>query len=416
MTKNFRLLHTSDWHLGRSLYGHRRYAEYEAFLDWLVGAIERARVDVLLLAGDVFDSTTPSTQAQALYYRFLGQVIRAGLRQVVIIAGNHDSSTLLAAPAEILKTLDIHVLGMISPDGANEIVILKDENKMPRIIVAAVPYPRDRDLREASVGESFEDKERKLLEAVREHYRQVALGAEVAAEIFEKRPPLVAMSHLFVLEGRTVEGDGVGALHVGSLGQVPADIFSGFDYVALGHLHQSQIVGGDPTRRYSGSPFHFSFSEGSKSKSVTLVDFQPGLTTPIISTLEVPIFQTLYRLSGDMSELEVALEKLRQVGTSAWLEIEYTGAEIIGDLRARLGELTADSGLDILRIRNNRLAGTSRASVPFGDLLDVLTPSEIFRYCLEIARVPENSHPELWAAYGELLRILSLENDEKGGG
>jgi exonuclease SbcD len=415
MTKSFRLLHTSDWHLGRPLYGRRRYAEYEAFLSWLAGAIERAQVDALLVAGDVFDSAAPSTQAQALYYRFLGRVARAGLRQVVVIAGNHDSPALLAAPAEILKTLDIHVLGTISPGGANEIIILKDENQTPRLIAAAVPYPRDRDLREASAGESLEDKERKLLEAVREHYRQVARGAEAAAETFEIRPPLVALGHLFVLGGRTVEGDGVGALYVGSLGQVPADIFSGFDYVALGHLHQPQIVGGDPTRRYSGAPLHLNFSEGPKPKSVTLVDFQPGSAIPAVSALEVPIFQTLRRLSGDMSELEAALEKLRQAGTPAWLEIEYAGAEIIGDLRARLGELTADSGLDILRVRNNRPAGALKASAASGDSLEVLTPDEIFRRCLETARVPENSRPELWAAYSELLRTLTLEDDEKGG-
>ncbi|MDL2227121.1 exonuclease subunit SbcD, partial [Deltaproteobacteria bacterium OttesenSCG-928-M10] len=153
--KPFRLLHTSDWHLGRPLYGRRRYAEYGKFLDWLLETIVREEVDALLLAGDVFDISAPSPAAQALYYDFLARAA-SGTKcgQVVVIAGNHDSPALLNAPGGLLKALNIHVVGTVSDDGEAEIIRLHDEGGRLRLIVGAVPYPRDRDLRESAAGES----------------------------------------------------------------------------------------------------------------------------------------------------------------------------------------------------------------------------------------------------------------------
>ena len=100
-----RILHTSDWHLGRSLYGRKRYEEFAAFLDWLVQAIEGEGIDALLVAGDVFDTSTPSNRAQELYYRFLCRVAASCCRYVVVIAGNHDSPSFLNAPKELLRAL-----------------------------------------------------------------------------------------------------------------------------------------------------------------------------------------------------------------------------------------------------------------------------------------------------------------------
>ena len=105
------LLHTSDWHLGRTLYGRKRHEEFAAFLDWLAETIERHAVDVLLVAGDVFDTSAPGPRVQALYYRFLCRVAASRCRHAVVIAGNHDSPAFLDAPRELLKALDVHVVG-----------------------------------------------------------------------------------------------------------------------------------------------------------------------------------------------------------------------------------------------------------------------------------------------------------------
>ena len=109
--RTMKILHTSDWHIGRTLYGRRRYEEFEAFLAWLLATVEREQVAALLIAGDVFDSSTPGIRAQELYYRFLCRVAGSCCRHVVAIAGNHDSPSFLEAPRELLRALDVHVVG-----------------------------------------------------------------------------------------------------------------------------------------------------------------------------------------------------------------------------------------------------------------------------------------------------------------
>ena len=163
------ILHTSDWHLGRTLYGRKRYDEFEAFLAWLVETIHQRAVDVLLIAGDVFDTSLPSNRAQELYYQFLCQVAASSCRHVVVIAGNHDSPSFLNAPKSLLRVLDVHVVGAVTDHLEDEVLLLNDEDGRPELIVCAVPYLRDRDIRVAEAGESIEDKERKLIDGIREH-------------------------------------------------------------------------------------------------------------------------------------------------------------------------------------------------------------------------------------------------------
>lgn len=414
MTKPLRLLHTSDWHLGRALCGRRRLPEFAAFLDWLVETIAREKVEVVAVAGDVFDSSAPSAQAQSLYYRFLGRVaLETDCGQVLVIAGNHDSAALLAAPGEILRALDIHVVGRVSQDLNDEVFLLKDRAGAPRLIAAAVPYPRDRDLRESQAGESIEEKEAKLVAAIGEHYREAGRRAEKLRDGLAAPAPLLALGHLFAAGGLTVDGDGVRSLYVGSLGQVPAEVFPAcFDYVALGHLHQPQMVGGDPSRRYSGAPLNLSFSEAGRPKSLTLVDFLPD--GPEITQIPIPVFQRLESLRGDWDHISASLDRLREEEAPVWLEVEYEGAEIIGDLRERIAGLTAGSALEVLRIRDARLTARALASDRDGEALEELDELEVFRRCLQAHQMPEEQRPELEAAYGEILTALR-ENPADGG-
>ncbi|OQX43688.1 MAG: exonuclease sbcCD subunit D, partial [Candidatus Sedimenticola endophacoides] len=162
-----KILHTSDWHLGRTLCGRRRHEEFAAFLEWLAGIIEAHAIDALLVAGDLFDTSTPGNPAQALYYRFLCRVAASPCRHVVVVAGNHDSPAFLEAPRELLKALDVHVVGAACEDPADEVLVLHDAAGAPELIVCAVPYLRERDIRQVTPGESVRDKERKLLEGVR---------------------------------------------------------------------------------------------------------------------------------------------------------------------------------------------------------------------------------------------------------
>lgn len=399
------ILHTSDWHLGRTLYGRRRYAEFEAFLTWLGDTLQAQAIDVLLVAGDIFDTQTPSNRAQTLYYRFLCRVAASPCRHVVVIGGNHDSPTFLNAPKELLKSLNVHVVGSISDRLDDEVMVLEDAQGAPELIVCAVPYLRDRDIRTAEAGESVEDKGRKLIEGVRDHYAAVAQLAEQRRKELHVDVPIVAMGHLFTAGGKIQEGDGVRELYVGSLAHVAATIFpTSFDYVALGHLHVPQTVAGAEHIRYSGSPLPMGFGEAKQQKSVCLVQLdRTGLN---VELLPIPVFQALERIQGDWSVIEQRLQALSAAQVQAWLEIEYTGDTLMSDLREQLDALVAGTSLDILRLKNSRMVERVLQQNHSTEALDDLDEHEVFARCLAAHAVPDTQHSELVRTYQEALATL----------
>jgi len=402
-----KLLHTSDWHLGRALHGHKRHAEFEAFLDWCLQTLVHEQIDVLLIAGDIFDTQTPGTTAQGLYYRFLYKVARSSCRHVVVIAGNHDSPSLLNAPQDLLKALDIHVVGAPTPDPADEVLLLRTPLGEPELLVCAVPYLRDRDVRLALTGESLADKESRLMQGIQAHYQAVVSHAEALRAEYGPQLPMVGMGHLFTAGGQTCEGDGVRELYVGSLAHVPAALFpASLDYLALGHLHVPQKVGGSDTRRYSGSPLPMGFGEAYQQKQVCVVSFShtdSGLQTEV-KPISVPVFQRLERLSGDWDTLREGLEGLKAENQLIWLEVTYTGEAILPDLRQRLTEISKDSRVEILRVRNQRIRELAlHQSSPQENLAD-LDAHEVFRRCLAAYAVPEAQHPILQRLYAEALQ------------
>ncbi len=400
-----KILHTSDWHIGRTLYGRRRYAEFEAFLGWLAELIEAEDIEVVLVAGDVFDNSTPSNYAQGLYYRFLCRVAALPDRHVVVTAGNHDSPSFLNAPRELLKFLNVHVVGSAAEALENEAIVIAGQDKTPRLIVCAVPYLRDRDIRTAEAGESVEDKERKIIEGIRTHYRLVCEAAVQKRATLDSPVPIVAMGHLFTSGGQTVDGDGVRELYIGSLAQVRTDVFpESIDYLALGHLHVPQRVGGSDFIRYSGSPLPMGFGEAHQEKGVLLVEFTDD--TPLVTNVPVPRFQELKTLRGDWHTIAGDIEGLKKEGSTAWLEIVYEGGEIAGSLREQLDEAIEGTGLEILRVKNNRVLELAMKGMESGETLDDLDVIDVFKRCLESHEVPEDQHPALESAYREVIGSL----------
>jgi exonuclease SbcD len=415
-----RILHTSDWHLGRALYGRKRYDEFEAFLDWLAEIIAEHAIDVLLLAGDLFDSTSPSHRAQALYYRFLCRIAASPCRHVVVIAGNHDSPSLLEAPRELLKALDVHVIGSAAQDPQDEVLLLRDAAGAPELIVCAVPYLRDRDIRSAEAGEAQEDKERKLREGIRAHYAAVAAHAERLRQDLHLPPerdiPIVGTGHLFTAGGQTQEGDGVRDLYIGSLAHVPLDSFPAcFDYLALGHLHVPQMVAGRETIRYSGSPLPMGFGERSQQKILCRVElnFSADAGRSVqVEVIKVPCFRRLERISGHPEHIQQRLAQLKAEGAACWIEVIYDAEELIGNLREALDAAVADSGLEILRIKNNRLSNRVLAAIHDQEDLADLDENAVFQRCLDSHQIAAEQQPLLMQAYQEILRGLH-EADER---
>ncbi len=406
-----KVLHTADWHIGKTLFGQKRYDEFEAFLSWLSESICEQEVDVLLVAGDVFDTCTPSNRAQQLYYRFLCRVANSPCRHVIITAGNHDSPSFLNAPKELLHSLDVHVVGATTRRYEDEVILLKDQNGAPELIVCAVPYLRDGDIRISEPGESIEDKERKLIDGIRRHYSEVCkvaenMRSELAADI-----PIIAMGHLFTAGGKTIDGDGVRGLYVGSLAVVTSAIFPAcIDYLALGHLHIPQKVNGSEVIRYCGSPIPMGFGEAKQEKNVCLIEFKAK--EPSVTEVKVPVFQHLAQIKGSWDEIAARISELSAENHSMWLEVIYEGDEFIADLSKRLEDACRGTQLEILNTKGFRKVGTALEPICDSETLDDLTEQDVFGRCLQAYSIPLDQWPELTRAYNEALLSI-LEDDSK---
>lgn len=364
--KPLTILHTSDWHLGRRLYGQMRYDEFQAFLDWLTETIEAQKVDVLIVAGDIFDTMTPSNRAQSLYYQFLGTVSSLYCEHVVIVSGNHDSPTFLDAPANVLKFLNVHVIGTACENIEDEVLVLKDKNNQPQCVIAAVPYLRDRDVRSSQAGESGQDKDANVLTGINQHYDKVAEIAKAKqSQLIEQHNyyvPIIATGHLFTAGGRTTEDDGVRDLYVGSLGKVSVDMFDKcFDYVALGHLHVPQKVGNCEHIRYSGSPIAMGFGEARQQKQVLLIQFAESVSLDSFITQPLKS-EPLAELSSSAPNNQSSNEQSSNDKLSNNKPSKSTASKkdsfFVGDLFADLEE-DLDDGLNLDSSLNDKLDDAS---------------------------------------------------------
>ena len=388
------MIHTSDWHLGAALMGQRRYDEQEKFLSWFSALLEAERPEILIIAGDIFDSSTPPGRAQKLYYSFLGKAVSL-CRHIVIIGGNHDSPSFLNAPHTLLSAMNIHVVGEATENIEDEVLLLDD-----LAVICAVPFLRDRDVRKSTPGESFQEKTKNLQRGLYAHYATACALAEVKRGEFDI--PLIMTGHLALSGGSMGENDGVRSLYIGSLAGVEAEYFPPADYYALGHLHVPQAVGHD-SRRYSGSPLQMGFSEKAHVGMVLKVEFEGKKTE--VTEIKVPNFKSLLRVKGTLSEIT---EAMGRAAAGAFVEVEYTGEEEIPGLREFVEDAARSCGVEVLRIKNNRAAssGSGTAAVDIESLDEI----KMFEYFLEHMQVPSEEHMGLMESYREVLQALSEED------
>jgi len=403
-----KILHTSDWHLGRTLYGKKRYTEFQSFLDWMLQTILQEKPDILLIAGDIFDTTTPSNKTQELYYQFLCNVsINTNCRHIVIIGGNHDSPTLLNAPSTILKQLKIHIVGKMMEHIEDELLVLNDANDNIIALICAVPYLRDSDLRLVEDNESGKDKSQKLVDGIKEHYAKVCDLAIRKREQLGTSIPIVGLGHLFASGGKA--GDGVRELYIGTLAHFNAAEFpTGIDYLALGHLHIPQIVNKQEHIRYSGSPLAMGFGEVNQQKIILSIEFDKQYISQITS-ITIPKFQEFARISGNIEELIAQLATLITRQASIWVEASYTGNEIIADLHQQLQDTVNGSNVELIKVYNRQLINqilvndNQSAAIELNDL----TPSQVFDKCLQINEIPTEQQQVLKDCYQQIISELT---------
>ena len=375
-----RILHTADWHLGARLIERDRLAEHAAFVDWLIETLRAEKIDALLLSGDVFDAANPPQDAIALYFDFLKRLADLKTIQAIITGGNHDSASHLNAPRDLLRRFDVHVFGHAG--GAANLVDIGG------CVVAAVPFLRERDLRQATAGETLATVHEQVRNAIRDHYSAQLAAARTLAQ----GRPVIAMGHLTVLGATT--SDSERDIHIGNLGSVGADIFDGFDYTALGHLHRPQKVVGLESIRYSGSPIPFSFSEAADAKSVIILD-TAGMK---VETLPVPITRQLIRVKTARAMLAA---NLQSVPAGSWAEVTVKLDAPEPDLDRQVREAAAGR-FDVLKVLADLPATAATPWQPTGPALHDLQPRDVFREVLQEKQLPSD---ELSAVFDELLAL-----------
>jgi len=405
-----KVLHTSDWHLGSTLHGRKRYDEYEQFLDWLIEQIRNENIDILLIAGDIFDTTTPSNRAQELYYHFLNRVAAIPRLQVIITAGNHDSPSLLNAPKALLRQLRIHVIGSITSDLTEEVFTLRSEDDSQSLIVCAVPYLRDRDIRRTEPGESIEDKVKNLREGIMEHYRQVWEVAESVRRESGRALPAIAMGHLFLDGCQPAVDDGVRDLYIGNLAGINANtIIQGFDYLALGHLHKPCIVDNNPSYRYCGSPLPMGFGEAGQEKKIIIINF-PDDHEKTIREIGIPCFRELKQIKGDLSSIEAEIQDLCRRNQKVWIEVIVESEFNASSIQIRLRERVENSPVEILKIVNEPLMEKALRAMEEGENLGDLDETEVFSRCLDANKIPAEERTNLRNLYQEILAEVREED------
>ncbi|HEU5031245.1 MAG TPA: exonuclease SbcCD subunit D [Spirillospora sp.] len=291
-----RILHTSDWHLGRSFHREDLLAAQAAFVDDLVATVREQRVDCVLVSGDVYDRALPAVDAVRLCDEALARL--AELTRVVLIAGNHDSARRLGFGSALMDRSGVHVRTDFARVG--EPIVVGDA------AIYGVPY-----LEPELVRHPWELEERTHAAALTEAMRRVRADAA-------ERPGLrsVVLAHAFVTGGESSESER--DISVGGSAQVSASVFDGVDYAALGHLHGRWAI--TDRVRYSGSPLAYSFSEEHHVKGSWLVDLrEDGVDAEFV---EAPVPRRIARVRGRIDDLLAGSEFGKY--EDRWLQITLT--------------------------------------------------------------------------------------------
>ena len=399
-----KVLHTSDWHIGHQFHNRRRDADFAAFLNWLVELAAERKPDVLIAAGDIFDTSAPGNASVRLYYDFLKKMQATTCREIIITGGNHDSPSFLNAPRELLSSaFGIRIFGCAAENPADEIVPVYDSEGCLRLIVGAVPYLRDADLTTMAFGEDLTEREEKRREGFRNHYRIVADAAEKLRA--GRDIPFIMTGHFFLAGGRPGTDDGVRE-YVGGISGVDRSLLPAeADYYALGHLHQPQKVGADHIR-YCGSPLKMSFSD-SDQRVLYELDFTGRKFN--LSEIGIPQFTMFRSLRGAWSEIEPELENIAAAEQDICCEV--VAADLSGsDLMNKIELLFKG------RMKNYPLIVRSEFVPPESDRkavsrnVSAMTASEVFELLLERNGISPEDAESLRELYRET--VVSVMEEE----
>jgi exonuclease SbcD len=338
------IIHTADWHLGQNFYEYDRKAEHARFLQWLGKTVRERDADILLIAGDIFDSPNPSAESQKAYFSFLREITHENPElQIIITAGNHDSAARLEAPNPLLEEMNITVRGIVRRDANGDI-------DYERLIVPlnkggyclAVPYLRQGDYPEA---ENYS-------KSVKAMYDKLYETAQAKTKNNER---IIAMGHLQATGSEISENDRSERTVIGGLECVSPDAFSnGIAYTALGHLHRGQRVSGRDHVRYAGAPIPMSFAEKNNKQGVMFAEIKGHYVNVTRIAYEdtvklISIPQNAMPLSDVLDEI-AKLPAGEITDRSPFLEIKVLVTEPEPSMRHRIEEALNGKSVRLARI------------------------------------------------------------------
>ncbi len=405
-----KILHTADWHIGKKLHKHELSRDFDLFIQWLCETIEHQEIEVLLVSGDVFDLANPSSEARTQYYRALMDLRNLNCK-IILTGGNHDSPAMLDAPREVLRELDVHIIGGL-PENLEDIIIpVKNKEGKIEIVIAALPYLRDADLRTATNGHTYEDR----LEAIRQGIQTSFRKAGEICQNHYPQIPAIALGHLFAAGAETSESER--DIQIGNQAAFNALQFGEyFKYIALGHIHKPQRVNAAVPTYYSGSPIPLSFSERRDGKRVLLISPEENF---IPESISVPSFRKLLKVIGTLEELQEELKNLTNDSKlDSLIEVVLTEEQYDVNKIYSFDELVTNfntPGFEIVKHRTSFSEQTRGASELYQNStqLEDLTPREVFLELIKKHKYEPETHRELMNAFDELLEeVQQNENPQ----
>lgn len=402
-----KILHTADWHIGKKLHKHELSEDFDLFIDWLCAVLKEKQADLLVLSGDVFDMANPSSEARRQYYQALVKLSALECK-LILTGGNHDSPAMLNAPAEILKALDICVVGGLPENLEDLIIPIENSSGKTELVVAALPYLREADLRKASEGATYEERLAYIQAGIERYFSE-------AAQICQKKFPGVsamALGHLFATGASS--SDSEREIQVGNQAAFNAERFGDyFRYVALGHIHKPQQVKAFVPTYYSGSPLPLSFSERKDEKRVLLLDTEKSWTP---ESIPVPVFRQLIRFSGNLEKIQEKLTALQPVSTlDSLIEIELKEEHYDAVKMMQLEEMISNFdliGYEIVKHKvqfKNQIRGVGELYQ--GENLNDLKPRDVFQELLTAHDYAKTDSALLTEAFDELLEDLQTNEN-----
>lgn len=354
-----RILHTSDWHLGRTFFGVDLHRAHAAFLDFLVDTVVDSEVDAVLVAGDVYDRAIPPQESLELFDATAQRLLAAGAH-LVVSSGNHDSFMRLGMGRRLVDPAGLHVRTRLSDiDWAIPLRARDSRDDDPAVVVYAIPY-----LEPGLVHARFG--------VPRTH--TAVLGAamdRVRAHAAAHHPelPVLVMAHAFVAGGAGTESER--DIGIGGVGVAPASVFDGAAYAALGHLHRPQEI--TPTVRYSGSPIPFSFTEALTPKQMVLLDVDGPTITP--TALPVPEFTAIATLRGTFAEIVAGAAEHAE----SLVAVELTDSERVDGALGRLRQVLPG----LIRLSYLRAGDLGQLELPDAAAAAARSDGEVFTAFVE---------------------------------